>query len=175
MTEMIKQRNQQAYGRHRSSGRVVAAMMVAFVDSLALLFGQNPSAAPPDLARGQKVYAEHCVGCHGADFRGTDQGPGLTGNPRVRRMSLQRLRNIIKNGIPNSGMPPFDLPAQDLDALAPFVRSLNSQAAESNMPGNPAAGEKFFFGQGNCGSCHTASLRGRDLGPDLQDGGTSGT
>src|SRR5207249_12032291 len=129
MTEMIKQRNQKAYGRHRSRGRIVATTMVAFVYRMALVFGQNPPAAPPDQARAQKVYAEHCVGCHGADFRGTDQGPGLTGNPRVRRMSPQRLRNIIKNGIPNPGMPPFDLPAQDLDALAPFVRPLDSQAA----------------------------------------------
>ncbi|PYV20452.1 MAG: hypothetical protein DMG24_22715, partial [Acidobacteria bacterium] len=54
-------------------------MMVAFVYSLTLLFAQNPPAAPPELARGQKVYAERCVGCHGADFRGTDQGPGLRG------------------------------------------------------------------------------------------------
>src|SRR6266566_8414004 len=111
MTEMIKQRNQKAYGRHRSGGRIATAMMVAFafVSDLTLLLAQNPPAASPDLARGQNVYAEHCVGCHGADFRGTDQGPGLTGNPRVRRMSIQRLRNLIKNGIPNSGMPPFDL------------------------------------------------------------------
>ncbi len=149
--------------------------MVAFVDSLAPLFGQNPSAAPSDLARGQKVYAEHCVGCHGADFRGTDQGPGLTGNSRVRRMSLPRLRNIIRNGIPNSGMPPFDLPAPDLDALAPFVRSLNSQAAESNAPGNPAAGERFFFGKGECGSCHMVSGRGQPIGPDLSDLGDERT
>jgi len=143
--------------------------MVAFIYSLALLFGQNSSAAPPDLARGQKVYAKHCVGCHGADFRGTDQGPGLTGDPLMRRMSVQRLRNIIKNGIPNTGMPPFDLPAQDLDALAPFVRSLNSQAAESNVPGNPAAGEQFFFGKGECGSCHMVSGRGQAIGPDLSN------
>ena len=144
-------------------------MMVAFVYSLTLLFAQNPPAAPPELARGQKVYAQHCVGCHGADFRGTDQGPGLTGNPRVRRMSLQRLRNMIKSGIPNTGMPPSDLLAQDLDALAAFVRSLNSQAAESNVPGNPAAGERFFFGKGKCGSCHMIAGRGQPLGPDLSN------
>ena len=137
---MIKERNENAYGQKRSGGRIVAAVMVAFIDSLVPLFAQNPPAAPPDLARGQKVYAERCVGCHGADFRGTDQGPGLRGNPLMRRMSVQRLHNIIKNGIPNTGMPPFDLPAPDLDALAPFVRSLNSQAAESNVPGNQRPG-----------------------------------
>src|SRR6516225_4570719 len=149
-------------------------MMVAFVCSLALLFGQNPP-APPDLARGQRVYAERCAGCHGADFRGTDQGPGLTGNPLMRRMSVQRLRNIIKNGIPDSGMPPFDLPAQDLEALAPFVHSLNSQAAESLVPGDPVAGEQFFFGKGKCSSCHMVSGRGQPLGPDLSNLGNERT
>jgi len=77
MTNMIKKRNQNAYGQHRSRGRLVAAVIVVFVDSLASLSAQNPPAAAPDLARVQKVYAERCVGCHGADFRGTDQGPGL--------------------------------------------------------------------------------------------------
>jgi len=35
MTEMIKERNQNAYDQHRSGGRIAAAMMVALVDSLA--------------------------------------------------------------------------------------------------------------------------------------------
>src|SRR3989441_6362668 len=175
MTNMIKKRNQNAYGHHRSRGRLVAAVMAAFVYSLGPLFGHNPTAATPDLARVRKVYAERCVGCHGADFRGTDQGPGLIGNTLMRRMSVQRLRNIIKNGIPNTGMPPFDLPAQDLDALAPFIRSLNSQAAESNVPGNPAAGERFFFGKGECGSCHMVSGRGQPIGPDLSNLGDERT
>ena len=43
MTEMIKERNQNAYGQHRSGRRIVAAMMVAFVDSLAL----NPDVRGP--------------------------------------------------------------------------------------------------------------------------------
>ena len=149
-------------------------MMAVFVCSLALLFVQNPP-APPDLAGGQKVYAERCAGCHEADFRGTDQGPGLTGNPLMRRMSVQRLRNIIKNGIPDTGMPPFDLPAEDLEALASLVRSLNSQAAESHVPGNPTAGEQFFFGKGECGSCHMVSGRGLPVGPDLSNLGDERT
>jgi mono/diheme cytochrome c family protein len=149
-------------------------MMAVFVCSLALLFVQNPP-APPDLAGGQKVYAERCAGCHEADFRGTDQGPGLTGNPLMRRMSVQRLRNIIKNGIPDTGMPPFDLPAEDLEALASLVRSLNSQAAESHVPGNPTAGEQFFFGKGECGSCHMVSGRGQPVGSDLSNLGDERT
>jgi mono/diheme cytochrome c family protein len=51
-------------------------------------------------------------------------------------------------------MPAFDLPANDLDALAALVHSLNSPAAESTVPGDRAAGEEFFFGKGQCTSCH---------------------
>jgi PQQ-dependent dehydrogenase (methanol/ethanol family) len=156
-------------------GGIAGIMIPALLFNLALLFGQNSAPTPPDFARGQKLYAVQCAGCHGADFRGTDQGPGLSGNSRVRRMSAQRLSNIIKNGIPKTGMPPFDLPAKDLDALAPFIHSLNSVAAESLVPGNAKAGGDFFFGQGECGSCHMASGKGQPIGPDLSNLGNERT
>lgn len=150
-------------------------MTPEFIFGLALLFAQNPPPSPPDFVRGQKLYAENCVGCHGADFRGTDQGPGLIANSRIGRMSVQRLRNTIKNGIPNSGMPAFSVPSQDLDALAAFIRSLNSEAAESNVPGNPEAGGQFFFGKGGCGSCHMVLGHGQPIGPDLSNLGNERT
>src|SRR5947207_14430741 len=65
----------------------------------------------------KQTYAKLCGGCHGADARGTQQGPGLAGNPGVRRRSLQSLRNVIRNGIPAAGMPGFDLPPGTIDAL----------------------------------------------------------
>src|SRR5207244_12921263 len=70
---------------------------------------------------------------------------------------------------------PFDLPAHDHYALTPFLRSLNSQTAEINAPGNPAAGERFFFGKGECGSCHMVSGRGEPIGPDLSNLGDERT
>ena len=130
---------------------------------------------PPESARGQKLYAENCVGCHGADFHGTDQGPALKGNPVVRQMSIRHLGNIIKTGIPKAGMPPFDLPSEDLDALATFISSLNSIAAQGNVSGNATAGEQIFFGKGECGSCHMVSGRGRPIGPDLSNLGNEET
>ncbi len=145
----------------------LSAAILALALSPSLLWGQNPPAAPADLALGQKVFSENCIGCHGADARGTDQGPPLAGDRRLRGRGGQRIRNTIKNGIPNTGMPPFDLPDAQLDALAAFVRSLNAQAADSNVPGDTAAGEQFFFGRGKCGSCHMVSGHGSPIGPDL--------
>ena len=117
------------------------------------------------------MYAKLCAGCHGADAHGTQQGPGLSGNARLRRRPISRLRTLIRTGIPAAGMPPFDLPDEALDALATLVVSLNSSASEADVPGDRAAGKTFFFGKGQCDSCHMVSGTGQPIGPDLSDVG----
>ena len=73
-------------------------LVAAFLFSPAL--AQNSPTAPAG-ADIKQTYAKLCGGCHGADARGTQQGPGLAGNPSVRRRSIQNLRNVIRNGIPS--------------------------------------------------------------------------
>src|SRR2546426_2407370 len=156
MTNRIE-RKRSLCGRSRS-------MIVACTLSPVLLFGQNPD--------GQKLFAGECAGCHGADAHGTDRGPGLAANRRVRSRSVQQLRDFIRKGAPGSGMPAFDLPAAELDALAALLRSLNAPAAESVSHGDPAAGKQFFLGKGQCGSCHMVHGGGKAIGPDLSDLGS---
>ena len=129
---------------------------------------QAPPAAssPTDI---KQTYAKLCAGCHGADAHGTQQGPGLAGNPSVRRRSAQSLRNVILKGIPAAGMPPFDLPASSVDALAAMILSLNASAAESTVPGDRIAGKELFFGQEKCASCHMVFGDGSPIGPDLSN------
>ncbi len=129
------------------------------------LLAQIPTAA--DEVR--PIYAKLCAGCHGADARGSQQGPGLAGNLSVRRRSAQSLRNVITRGIPAAGMPGFELPAPTLEGLVALVVSLNASAAEANVPGDRASGGEFFFGKGKCASCHMVSGRGTALGPDLSN------
>jgi mono/diheme cytochrome c family protein len=110
-----------------------------------LAIGQTP---------GENIFTERCIGCHG-----TGQAPVLSGNRRVRARSIEQLRDTIEHGIPAGGMPAFDLPREQLDAVAGYVRSLNSAAADNPVAGDRAAGERIFFGQ--CASCHI--LHGPDL------------
>src|SRR2546430_10059643 len=51
----------------------------------------------------------------------------------------------------------FDSPPQELDSLVVLVRSLNAPSAESTVGGDATAGESFFFGKGQCASCHMVS------------------
>jgi PQQ-dependent dehydrogenase (methanol/ethanol family) len=136
-----------------------------------LLLGQTPSVAPSNVTEGAKVFAQRCAGCHGADARGTDRGPALAGSRRVGRQSVRQLRDLIHNGIAGSGMPGFDLPAQELDAVAALVHSLNAPAAENDVRGDSVAGERFFLGKGECASCHMVFGNGKPIGPDISNAG----
>ena len=113
---------------------------------------------------GEKIFTQRCVGCHG-----TGQAPVLRGNRRVRGKSIEQLRDVIEHGIPAGGMPALDLPREQLDAVAGYVRSLNSAAADNPVAGDRAAGERIFFGSGRCSSCHMMNGRGSALGPDLSN------
>ena len=76
-------------------------------------------------ADGKQVYAERCAGCHGSNARGSGKAPGLAGNPHLRGESGERLAAVIKRGFPATGMPAFDLPKGELEAVASYLRDLN--------------------------------------------------
>jgi PQQ-dependent dehydrogenase (methanol/ethanol family) len=92
----------------------------------------------------------------------------LTNNRALRSRSLQQIHDLIRDGTPR-GMPPFALPEPQLGALAEWVHSLNTSAYAARLAGDTAAGERFFFGAGQCSSCHMVAGRGRPDGPDLSD------
>jgi len=93
------------------------------------------------------------------------------GNRRLVARGLEQIREVIRHGIPSAGMPSFDLPMTDLNEIATFVHSLNVSAANAKLPGDAAAGDQFFFGKGQCASCHMVAGKGKAIGPDLTNVG----
>ena len=159
----------ECFCQHSSACRIARFLIVALAWGATPVLGQTPPTTAPNLTEGTKIYAQRCAGCHGADAHGTDKAPGLAGNQRLRDGSVQDLQDLIRKGVPGSGMPPFDLPPQELDSLVVLVRSLNAPSAESTVGGDATAGESFFFGKGQCASCHMISGAGAAIGPDLSN------
>jgi len=125
------------------------------------------ASAAPDAASTKQLYTQMCSVCHGADASGTDRGPALAGNRRLRTRPASDIANTIKNG--TGAMPAFPLPDDQLSPLADYVHSLNATAFEAKPAGDIAAGERVFFGEGNCASCHSVGGRGGSNGPDLSN------
>ena len=115
---------------------------------------------------GAQTFSAQCALCHGPGGRGTERGPNLASNRRVRARSIDEVKAVIRDGVP-PGMPAFKL--ADLDAVTAFVRAMSVSAADANAPGDRAAGEAFFHGAGGCAKCHMALGRGIAVGPDLSN------
>jgi len=116
----------------------------------------------------EKHFVNLCAGCHGEAAKGTDRGPALIDNRKLRNRSEDQISEIIRGGTPG-GMPPFSLAEPELRLLARWIRSMNVSAYSIQPAGDTVGGEQFFFGKGRCGSCHMIAGRGKANGPDLSD------
>ena len=87
---------------------------------------------------GRALFEKNCAVCHG-DGHGTERGPNLANNRRVRGSSVEQVRAVIRDGVPSRGMPGFPLPAAELDAVTALVRSFSAPAYENHPAGDVAA------------------------------------
>ncbi len=131
---------------------------------------RNPFAGQADAAAaGRVLFQQTCQACHGAEGTG-GRGPALdTGRFSVGNTDAN-LFHTIHDGIQGTQMPAFSaLPADNIWKVISYLRSLNGTANYTNevVPGDPAAGEKVFWGKGGCGQCHEVNGRGGIVGPDL--------
>jgi mono/diheme cytochrome c family protein len=101
---------------------------------------RRSSVATVDMAKGQKLYEQHCVDCHGAQgaggrLAGLTTGPlaypALAGNRAVTMASSTNLVRIVRSGgLPPAtvgnprpfSMPPFDLSPEDLAVVVSYIR-----------------------------------------------------
>lgn len=99
-----------------------------------------PAANPTQLSAGARLYVERCADCHGRDGAGVPGVyPALAGNPVVTQASLRNLVQVLRHGgfAPSTvgnprpyGMPPSDLPNEDIAAVLTYLRqSWQHQAA----------------------------------------------
>jgi PQQ-dependent dehydrogenase (methanol/ethanol family) len=138
------------------------------------LFAAGAIAQPSD--EGKRQFQARCAGCHGEDGTGGGHGPNIIDVRRPRASTRQEVRELIRKGLPEAGMPAFPLSDAELDAIATYFLALKTPAAgPAAVAGDLAAGERFFTGKGQCAGCHMVRGRGGIFGPDLSTLGSDRT
>jgi ubiquinol-cytochrome c reductase cytochrome b subunit len=94
--------------------------------SSASLAAKNVTLADPLAAKGKTIFeANSCNACHGDGGVGTAAAPALVGI--AAKFSTDQLAELFKHPtakMTSGGMPPIDLPPDDLKALIAYVESL---------------------------------------------------
>jgi cytochrome c oxidase cbb3-type subunit 3 len=135
-----------------------AAVLLAFASSLA---AQDAAT----LAKGKQLFSGMCSRCHGLTGGG-GEGPNLNRPVLERAPDDMALMVIIRDGIPNTGMPRVRrMTDSELNSLVAYVRSLGHMEGAA-ATGNPEKGRTVYAKLG-CSSCHTVAGEGGNFGPEL--------
>lgn len=89
--------------------------------------GVDHQAQKVDAAR---LFELQCATCHGNDGRGAERGPDIVSSRRAATRALDDIQRIIREGIPQSGMPPTTLSPPEVDAVARYLKTLAEAAQE---------------------------------------------
>jgi putative heme-binding domain-containing protein len=121
-----------------------------------------------DIQDGERAFRNTCANCHGPDgdqVAGIDLGRGV-----FRRVKTdQDLAQVIRNGVPGTGMPASEMPAAQAEQIVSYLRSVAATKRSTSASGNAQRGNDIFHGKGACTTCHRVNGEGARLGPDLSE------
>jgi len=131
-------------------------------------FPAQQRALPPAavIERGNGLYQVNCMGCHGGDLRGGDQGgPNLLRSDIVLNdVEGELIGQIVRSGM--NRMPPINtLDDAGVRAVAGYIHSVVATAERQGAPprveydldilvGDARSGRRFF--ERECTQCHSA-------------------
>jgi cytochrome c oxidase cbb3-type subunit 3 len=129
-------------------------------------YPQRPTADPAVVDRGKALYGVNCSFCHGSDARGGEGGPNLIRSQvLLNDQNGELLAPIVQKGLPDRGMPKFDMSNTQVADISAFIHSfrvggydVSRMQPPSVVVGDAKAGESYF--KAKCVSCHSGD---RDL------------
>jgi cytochrome c oxidase cbb3-type subunit III len=144
------------------------AQMQPLYAKFATLAVETLAREPAAMAIGERLFANSCAGCHGADAKGSKGFPNLTDNDWLHGGSFEKIKESITLGR-NGNMPPMAAAvgsAADVRNVAHHVLRLSGSAHDS------VAAELGRAKFAACAACHGADGKGNiALGaPNLSDG-----
>ena len=127
------------------------------------------------IARGEQIYRQQCVACHGAQGEGVS-GPALK-NRQVLKNTLDSVFfSVVRSGVPGTQMPAWSvdfggpLTDEDVRDVVAFLRSWEPDAPEIAAPiftPDPARGARLFAS--TCAICHGENGGGSEQAPRIND------
>ena len=152
------------YEAEKGKARAAAAPLYAgFATTPAATLARNPQA----MAIGERLYANNCATCHGADARGSKGFPNLTDTDWLWGGTPEKIAETITEG--RQGMMP---PMAAAVGSAADVRNLAQHVLKlSGSPHNAIAAAEGRSKFGACAACHGVDGKGNTaLGaPNLTD------
>jgi len=142
-------------------------IVLALAPGLVTCRGDEPESP---VIRGQRLYAETCALCHGANGEGyvADEAPKLAGQELLAHASDDFLRTAILQGRPGTTMSAWSrdrggpLERSDADAMVALLRSWQEEPSvtldPAPIPGDAARGLTTY--EAECRGCH--GTRGED-------------
>ena len=92
--------------------------------SLAITAASGQQASP---SPGAAAYQSYCVLCHGGDGSGSDRAPAI--HEFIGANTPEQIAALIRNGVPNGGMPAFEMPESELASLVGYLQSMGGSAS----------------------------------------------
>jgi len=156
--------SQSQYDNEKAAAQAkVAPLFAAYTNSPAQQLARDAKA----MALGERLFANNCAACHGADARGSKGFPNLTDNDWLWGGAPERIEETITKGRIGA-MPPMAAAvgsAQDVHNVAHYVLSLSGSPHDAFAASQGKA--KFVA----CAACHGPDGKGNQaLGaPNLTD------
>jgi len=132
------------------------------------LSAQRRDPDPHDVEAGSVRYLSICASCHGQDG---DQvsGVDLAHGTFRRATTDQGLIDIIRNGIPGTGMPANKMSESAAGAVVSYLHAMAADnTRNTSSKGDPVHGKALFEMRG-CDGCHRIGQKGSRVGPDLTE------
>ncbi len=142
------------YEEERAKARADAAPLFA-----AYKMKQAPELAldPAAMGMGERLFANNCAACHGADAKGSKGFPNLTDNDWLHGGSPENIEETITKGRIGV-MPPMAAAIgtpKDVGDVAAYVLSLSDPSLAQTLPAQLGR-SKFVV----CAACHGADGKG---------------
>jgi mono/diheme cytochrome c family protein len=128
----------------------------------------NPAAA----GRGRALYTQHCINCHGALAKGTEDAPDLIRSALVLRDRLGNelgpaLKRLTGHKRDLSDAQVVDITHFLKDQVERTAKNRNPEAPPNVLTGDAAAGRVFFSAK--CTACHSVTGDLKDIGRRFKD------